>query len=87
MIDITSASVGAFAGWCLGFIVGKLSSVNRTASAEMENIQLRYRICNLEEDLLLSQKERLNLAAKLAINKPKRDKHGRFIPKSKGKKS
>lgn len=85
MIDIMSAAVGVFCGGCVGFIAGKLFGVNRVAVADMEIIRLRHRVQNLEADLLHAQKERLNLAAKVAIDKPKRDSRGRFLPK-KGKK-
>lgn len=86
MIDLVSAVAGFFSGGCIGFIAGKLSGVNRVAAAGMEIIQLRHQLNNTRDDLHTAQKERLNLAAKAAISKPKRDSRGRFIPKSKGKK-
>ena len=87
MIDIISAAVGVFAGGCLGFIASKLSSVGEIDRLNFHIRILRIQLENAVEELHTAQKERLNLAAKLAINKPKRDKHGRFITKSKGKKS
>ena len=86
MIDIISVAVGVFAGGCLGFIAGKLSSAGEIDRLNFHVGSLRTHLEIVSEDLHTAQKERLNLAAKLAINKPKRDKHGRFIPKSKGNK-
>ena len=85
MIDIMSATVGVFCGGCIGFIAGKLSCSHEIDSLKFLNHRLHIELENTKEDLLHAQKERLNLAAKVAIDKPKRDSRGRFLPK-KGKK-
>lgn len=93
MIDIISASIGFFCGGCVGFIASKLSPATHIDEVELKNYYLKVELrdarddlLRTKEDLLLAQKERLNLAAKVAHDKPKRDKHGRFISKNKEKK-
>jgi hypothetical protein len=86
MIDIISAALGVFCGGCIGFIAGKLASVSVIDTAEFEKDNLRSELEGVRKDLLLAQKERINLAAKVAMGKPKRGKGGRFVSKSKGEK-
>ena len=93
MVDLLSVAVGVFCGGCFGFIAGKLSSATHIDEVELKNYYLKVELrdarddlLRTKEDLLLAQKERLNLAAKVAHDKPKRDKRGRFISKNKEKK-
>jgi hypothetical protein len=84
MIDILSVAVGVFTGGCMGFIAGKLSCTGEIDSLYYHTRILRLQLENSEEELRAAQDECLNLTLKITKSKPKRDKHGRFIPKNEG---
>ena len=86
MIDIFSAALGLFSGGIIGFIITTLFCAKKLDDLRFENTSLRSFMKAITEELHAEQKKRINLVAKVAIDKPKRDARGRFIPKSKGKK-